>query len=141
MFDVSLRLNCQYLQCLITYLLDKLFEHSKIPVFEKDFPSHFRLFKNFSNVHHLCYSSLPHSPHAIPYHPNSNHMMPVATLDSNSEHTHAFNEIKMTFLKIFLKIHCKALVSYSHFHNILRLFDVLPNFPFTTSETMRDYYL
>ena len=26
------------------------------------------------------------------------------------------------------------------FHNILRLFDVLPNFLFTTSETMRDYY-
>ena len=28
----------------------------------------------------------------------------------------------------------------NHFH-ILGLFDVLPNFPFTTSETMRDYYL
>ena len=27
----------------------------------------------------------------------------------------------------------------NHFHNILRLFDVLPNFPFTKSETMRDY--
>ena len=27
----------------------------------------------------------------------------------------------------------------NHFHNILRLFDVFPNFPFTTSETMRDY--
>ena len=27
------------------------------------------------------------------------------------------------------------------FHNILRLLDVLPNFPFTTSETMGDYYL
>ena len=24
---------------------------------------------------------------------------------------------------------------------MLRLFDVLPNFPFTTSEMMRDYYL
>ena len=24
-------------------------------------------------------------------------------------------------------------------HNILRLFDVLPNFPFTTSETMREH--
>ena len=31
--------------------------------------------------------------------------------------------------------------SYNHFHNILRLFDSLPNLPFTTSETMRDYYL
>ena len=31
--------------------------------------------------------------------------------------------------------------TYNYFHNILRLFDVLPNFPFTTSETMPDYYL
>ena len=30
---------------------------------------------------------------------------------------------------------------YNQFHNILRLFDVLPNFRFTTSETMHDYYL
>ena len=28
----------------------------------------------------------------------------------------------------------------NHFYNTLRLFDVLPNFPFTTSETMGDYY-
>ena len=32
-------------------------------------------------------------------------------------------------------------VTYNQFHNILRLFDVLPNFLFTTSETMVDYYL
>ena len=31
--------------------------------------------------------------------------------------------------------------TYNQFHNILRLLDVLPNFPFTTSETMGDYYL
>ena len=30
---------------------------------------------------------------------------------------------------------------YNHFHNILILFDALPNFPFTTSEPMGDYYL
>ena len=30
---------------------------------------------------------------------------------------------------------------YNHFHNIFRLFDVLPNFSFTTSQTMRNYYL
>ena len=30
---------------------------------------------------------------------------------------------------------------YNHFHNILRLFDVLTNFLFTTSETMCNYYL
>ena len=31
--------------------------------------------------------------------------------------------------------------TYNQFHDILRLFDVFPNFPFTTSETMRDYHL
>ena len=31
--------------------------------------------------------------------------------------------------------------TYNHFHNILRLFDALPNPPFAASETMRDYYL
>ena len=29
----------------------------------------------------------------------------------------------------------------NHCHNILRLFDVLTNFPFPKSETMRDHYL
>ena len=37
-----------------------------------------------------------------------------------------------------LKFHS---TNYNQFHNILRLFDVLPNFAFTTSETMSDYYL
>ena len=32
-------------------------------------------------------------------------------------------------------------VFYNHFHNILRLSDVLPNFAFTTNERMRDYCL
>ena len=31
--------------------------------------------------------------------------------------------------------------SCNQVYNILRLFDVLPNFPFTTSEAMGDYYL
>ena len=30
---------------------------------------------------------------------------------------------------------------YNDSHNILRLFDVLPNFPFTTNEAMHNYYL
>ena len=34
-----------------------------------------------------------------------------------------------------------ALEIYNHFHNILRFFDVLPNFSFTASETIDDYYL
>ena len=29
----------------------------------------------------------------------------------------------------------------NHFHSNLRFFEVLPSFPFTTIETMRDYYL
>ena len=36
-----------------------------------------------------------------------------------------------------LSIHC----TYNHLHNILRLSDVLTNFPFIAIETMRDYYL
>ena len=31
-------------------------------------------------------------------------------------------------------------ISYDHFQNILRLFDVLQNFSFITSEMKRDYY-
>ena len=30
-------------------------------------------------------------------------------------------------------------VAYNHFLNILRLFDVLPNLPFATSETKHNY--
>ena len=30
--------------------------------------------------------------------------------------------------------------NYNQFQNILRFFDVLPNFPFIASETMHDYY-
>ena len=30
---------------------------------------------------------------------------------------------------------------YNQLHNILRLFDVLPNVPFTTNEMIGDYYL
>ena len=30
---------------------------------------------------------------------------------------------------------------HNHFDGTLRLFDVSPNFPFTASETLRDYYL
>ena len=42
---------------------------------------------------------------------------------------------------VLTSCHYQNLGTYNQFHNILRLFDVLPNFPFTTSETMCDYYL
>ena len=48
------------------------------------------------------------------------------------------------FLTLFLqKISqsTKRVKCHNHFHNILRLFDVLPNLALTTSETMRDYYV
>ena len=46
-------------------------------------------------------------------------------------------------LKVHNLVGWKKKVSfiYNHSHNILRLFDVLPNFPFISSETMCDYYL
>ena len=54
--------------------------------------------------------------------------------------------ILLSMLMILLSIplvisHVICGKNYNHFHNILRLFDVLPNFPFTTSETMHDGYL
>ena len=38
-------------------------------------------------------------------------------------------------------IKSKRTFADNHFHNILRLFDVLPTSLFITGETMRDYYL
>ena len=42
-----------------------------------------------------------------------------------------------------LKKHKKAKEDFANnqVHNVLRIFDVLPDFPFTASETMRNYYL
>ena len=48
------------------------------------------------------------------------------------------------FDQIYLLIKAKkAKGSFTdnQFHNTLSLFNVLPNFPSTTSETMSDYYL
>ena len=42
-------------------------------------------------------------------------------------------------IEIIAKFHFYG--TYNQFHNILRLLDVLPNFPDTTNETMDDYYL
>ena len=45
--------------------------------------------------------------------------------------------------KIFRREHIKWKRKFAenHFHNILILFHVLPNFPSTTNEMMRHYYL
>ena len=58
------------------------------------------------------------------------------------KHPNHDNRISL-FATIFFLLLTIALIlcTYNHFHNVLRLFDVLPNFPFTASKTMRDYYL
>ena len=61
---------------------------------------------------------------------------------------HKSNEIRdkyfslSAFINYFgLFLGKNGLDTYNHFHNNLRLFDVLRNFSFITSETMCDYYL
>ena len=43
-------------------------------------------------------------------------------------------------VKVFKKPHSGSKTIYNLCRNILKLFDVLPNFPFTTSERNHDYY-
>ena len=57
-----------------------------------------------------------------------------------------FNYCVLDFFMTMLKCLYYVIVSTSliwwydnHVHNILKLFDLLPNFPFTISETKRDY--
>ena len=47
----------------------------------------------------------------------------------------------LPYCKHIYKTKLCILKTYNYFHNILRRFYVLPNFPFTASENMRDYYL
>ena len=47
----------------------------------------------------------------------------------------------LTNLVVHKSIKREKKIGRQYFHNILRLFDVLPDFPFTTSETNVDYYL
>ena len=51
------------------------------------------------------------------------------------------NELVNKFLLAGDKFMSEMHLSYNHFHNILRLFDILLNFAFTTSEMMGDHYL
>ena len=47
----------------------------------------------------------------------------------------------LTNLVVNKYVKAKENIADNQFHNILRRFDVLPNFPFTTSETIGDCYL
>ena len=49
------------------------------------------------------------------------------------------NYIFTNYITNYIKNYKLHISSYNHFHNILRLSDILPNFPFTASETKRDY--
>ena len=60
----------------------------------------------------------------------------VATIFSSTFFNYRQRLQNIEGTKILMKI--ASLTTYNHFHNILRLFT---NFCFTTSETMRDYYL
>ena len=44
-------------------------------------------------------------------------------------------------ISLFKYKHGQIWTIYNQFHNNLRIFDVLPNFPFMTNETMCSYYL
>ena len=59
-------------------------------------------------------------------------------------HYHLFFR-KEFFSNVYISVNtifeCSYLRNYNHFHNILRLFDVLTNLPFTISETIGNYYL
>ena len=48
---------------------------------------------------------------------------------------------KKTFTKLYEDASFHTQKTYKHFHDILRLFDGLLNFPFSKNEMMRDYYL
>ena len=51
------------------------------------------------------------------------------------------SDIESHYRKTWAVWEFQFLPTYCQFHNILKLFDVLPNFPFTTCEMMCDYYL
>ena len=48
---------------------------------------------------------------------------------------------KKTFTKLYEDASFHTQKTYKHFHDILRLFDGLLNFPFSKNEMMRDYHL
>ena len=53
----------------------------------------------------------------------------------------ALRPISLTKPKLLAALMIRTKSIYSQFHNILRLFNVLPNFRLTTNEAMGDYYL
>ena len=52
-----------------------------------------------------------------------------------------FPQNKLVFQNCIFLSYVNPFSTYNHFHNIWRLLDVLPRFPFTTSQTMGDYNL
>ena len=57
---------------------------------------------------------------------------------SNQSRNKSFYSVEKLLKWLIIKL--SLTIFHNHGHNILRLFDVLPNFPFTTGETKRDYW-
>ena len=75
--------------------------------------------------------------------PTSPHGVTERAMGKSKKKKHR-EEVKIAYFlyrNVVVKLRNNQDLNHNQLHNILRLFDVLPNFPFTTSETMRDYYL
>ena len=67
------------------------------------------------------------------------YFLKIATINSCFNFIGVFSQTFQIIFSDFTELN--HVIDYNHFHNILRLFNDLTNFCFTTSETMRDYYL
>ena len=85
----------------------------------------------------LSLSSLSYYCHDLTFH---NLLNKLRRICPNSVFINHNIQVSFNWIYIYLRCHSKVHY-YSHFHNTFRFFDVLTNFPFTTSKTMRDYYL
>ena len=70
----------------------------------------------------------------------NNFFITMTTVLLNNNNTTSMTHSVLMLVVYYAASHC-AFKLTNNFHTILRHFDVLPNFPFTTSETMDDYHL
>ena len=89
----------------------------------------FFLMKRFSsiNISYCCDASKPHLKTLV--------LVNLANFFHSSKILEVNRVVRLAGRRINLLSYI-----YNHFHRILRLFDVLTNFLFITSETMRGYY-
>ena len=63
--------------------------------------------------------------------------MPKMSFTRDMDYFFYHSEFELHKMKV---VTCVSVI-YNYFHNIVRLPDVLSNFPFTACEIMHDYYL